>query len=103
MKVRGGHKGGAAQAAWAMLRRNGIVPTPTQEQGGVGGRDGGRSCNASNSSSAGSGSSSGGGSSGAGSSGTGAGGVAGTEELKAILELGKRDAVKRLLKQARVK
>lgn len=34
IRVRGGHRGGggAAQAAWALLRRNGIVPRRTQNQ-----------------------------------------------------------------------
>lgn len=38
---------------------------------------------------------------GAASSRTSGGGVVGTDELRAVMELGKRDAVKRLLKQAR--
>lgn len=99
MKVRGGHKGGAAQAAWAMLRRNGIVPTPSQQQGGIGG---GRDCSADGSNNANGGTSNSGGGGAAASLRTGAGGVAGADELKAVLELGKRDAVKRLLKQARI-
>eukprot|EP00752_Nemacystus_decipiens_P010050 g8960.t1 len=75
VKVRGGHIGGAAQAAWETLRRNGIVPVSKQEHGGMGGWN----RNGSNSS---------------------GGAAGGTEKLKAVLELGKRDAVKRLLKQA---
>lgn len=95
------------QAAWAVLRRNGMVPLSTLEQGGMGGGDGGRDCDPYDSNNANGGSSinigggGGDGDGGAASFGPGAGGPAGTDKLKAILKLGKRDAVKRLLKQAR--
>ncbi|CAB1109510.1 unnamed protein product [Ectocarpus sp. CCAP 1310/34] len=83
VKVRGGHVGGAAKAAWQMLRRNGIVPT--REHGGAANGGGGGISN----------------------NGTNAGGVSGaatvgTEDLKAVLELGARDAVRRLLNQERM-
>ncbi|CAM9678936.1 unnamed protein product, partial [Ectocarpus sp. 12 AP-2014] len=83
VKVRGGHVGGAAQAAWQLLRRNGIVPT-RGHGGATNGGGGGISNN-----------------------GTNAGGVSGaatvgTEDLKAVLELGARDAVRRLLNQERM-
>lgn len=63
-----------------MLRRNGIVPT--REHGGAANGGGGGISN----------------------NGTNAGGVSGaatvgTEDLKAVLELGARDAVRRLLNQ----
>lgn len=82
-----------------MLRKNGIVPTPAQEQRGMSGGVGGMDGNIGSSSNATVGSSNGGGI-GAASLCARAGGIAGTEELKAVLELGKRDSVKRLLKQA---
>lgn len=74
-----------------MLRRNNIFPT--QEHRNLGGEGGG-----------GGGSYDGGGNrNNAGNHAEGAnmstGGMAGTEELKAVLELGMRDSVRRLLKQ----
>lgn len=69
MRVRGGHHGGAADAAWDLLRRNGIVPTQ-----GVNHADG------------------------SGGSVLGDGGIAAerAQELKAVLDLGQRDSVRRL-------
>lgn len=72
-----------------MLRRNNIIPTQEHRNLGCGGGGGG--------------SYGGGGSSLTGNhaGGTSAGtrGMAGTQELKAVLELGMRDSVRRLLKQ----
>lgn len=72
--MRGGHRGGAAQAAWALLRRNGIAPTQDQAGGSIGGGNGGSG---------------------------GPGGSTGpeTEDLEAFLELSERAAVLKILKQ----
>ena len=69
VRVRGGHHGGAADAAWDMLRRNGIVPTQD-----------GNHADAS------------------GGSVSGDVGIAAerAQELKAVLDLGQRDSVRRL-------
>lgn len=77
IKVRGGQVGGAAQAAWQLLRKNGIVPT--REQGGSANGGGGISNGRTNAGS------------------VGGAATVGTEDLKAVLELGARDAVRRLL------
>lgn len=70
------------------------MPVSAHEQGGMGGGcGGGRGCGAGDSNNP----------SGSSSSNGGGVGVAGTDTLKAVLELGERDAVKRLLRKARTK
>ncbi|CAM9093811.1 unnamed protein product, partial [Hapterophycus canaliculatus] len=90
VKVRGGHVGGAARTAWEMLRRNGITPLRVDLEGPGGGdargniNNGGSSSVGTNADSTGT---------------TSAVEVARVERLKAVMELGKRDSVRRLLKQ----
>lgn len=74
MRVRGGHQGGAAEAAWDLLRRNGIMPT-----------QGGNHAD------------------GSGGSIAGGGAIAAerAQELKAVLDLGQRDSVRRLANKVR--
>jgi len=80
IRVRGGHRGGggAAQAAWALLRRNGIVPTQIQAGSDIGGSNGG-----------------------SGSGSGGAGGSAGpeTEDLKAFVDLSEKPNIVKILKK----
>lgn len=90
VKVRGGYIGGAARAAWKMLRRNGITPLRPELEGAAG--DGPRG-------NINDGESTGAGTNGCTTSVAIAEDMAGVERLKAVMELGKRDSVRRLLKQ----
>lgn len=90
VKVRGGHIGGAARTAWELLRRNGITPLGGNLEG-AGGDSARSNISDGGSSSAGVNTDS--------TSMASAEEVGRMERLEAVMQLGKRDSVRRLLKQ----
>lgn len=81
MRVRGGLDGGAAEAAWNFLKRNGIIPARDTGHTGLGGGE--KDCVGNDNH-------------------KGYGGVETDADPKAVLPLSQRDAVRRLVKQVTV-